>query len=300
MRRSRLGSRCACCWTAACQIPRRRSHTSGSYQSADIHMERVGYSDQVLSGEISGLRLAQLHPLDLADVDAGRLRKLCLRQPLRPSGPLQFADEAIVAIQAIVGQRADGAVTICPPAVCVFFPHRGPPLELDFRCVVEHFVFLILGADRLPDDSGCFFPGNPLYKRVAVKIAVFHKCFSGGLFQSLNQFVFLHCSYPPLFQITVRLGNHSHADLLRGAVEVYEAEDVDQLAGVLYGVDAVDLEVNSLVPHLNVCLAGVAGVLSHPLQCGDGFSLEIFGPCDLLLSTLHNSFLLGLPLSLCF
>ena len=209
-----------------------------------------------------------------------------------------YAIRVVSEVVSSNGSTSQGS--ICPPAVCVFLAHRGPPLELDFRCVVEHFVLSILGTDRLSDDGGCFFPGNPLYKCVAVKIAVFHKCFSGGLFQPLNQFVFFHRSYPPLFQIMVRLGNHGHADLLRGAVEVYEAENIDQLAGVLYGVDAVDLEVNSLVPHLDVCLAEVVGVLSHPLQCGDGFNLEIFGPRDLLLSTLHDSFLLWVPLSLCF
>ncbi len=128
MRRSRPGSRCACCWTAACQIP-----------APQITHFRIISVCRISTWSASAMEIRFLAVRFPASASPSSTRWIwrmltpdasassALRQPLRPSGPLQFADEAVVAIQAVVSQRADGAVTICPLTVCVFLAHRGPP-----------------------------------------------------------------------------------------------------------------------------------------------------------------------------
>lgn len=92
-----------------------------------VHIQCIGERDKIPGCQIAYISLAQLYALDLTDVNAGHLGKLGLCHASHAAVPLQLSDCPIVAVAAVIDERAKGAIAIVALAVSIFFTYTDTP-----------------------------------------------------------------------------------------------------------------------------------------------------------------------------
>ena len=92
-----------------------------------VHIQRIGKRDKITGCQIAYISLAQLYALDLSGVNAGHLGKLGLCHASHAAIPLQFGNQTIVAVGAVIDARAKGAIAIVALAVSIFSTHTDTP-----------------------------------------------------------------------------------------------------------------------------------------------------------------------------